>query len=101
MTGIKQRPLPQLDIGHVKWLFLWPIGNFVNGHKNKARYSSSISETCAAYLRLLYLDEMRRIYFTQVSTQLGFVMDIKQQPLPQLVTSHVKWLFLWAHKELW
>jgi hypothetical protein len=42
------------------------------------------------YLRLLYLDEMRHVYFTCVSAQLGFVTSIKQQPLPQLVTSHVK-----------
>jgi hypothetical protein len=41
-------------------------------------------------LRLRCLDEMRRVYFTRVSTQLGFIRDIKQQPLPQLVTGHVK-----------
>jgi hypothetical protein len=40
--------------------------------------------------RLRCLDEMRRIYFTRVSEQLGFVTGIKQQPLPQLVTSHMK-----------
>jgi hypothetical protein len=28
-------------------------------------------------------------------------MGIKQQPLPQLTTGHMKWLFLWAHRELW
>jgi hypothetical protein len=33
---------------------------------------------------------MRCVYFTHVSAQLGFVTGIKQQPLPQLVTSHVK-----------
>jgi hypothetical protein len=53
------------------------------------------------YLCLLYLDEIRRVYFTHVLAHLGFVMGIKQQPLPQLVTGHVKWLFLWAHRELW
>jgi hypothetical protein len=46
-------------------------------------------------LRLRCLDEMRRVYFTpvyftRVSAQLGFVTGIKQQSLPQLVTSHVK-----------
>jgi hypothetical protein len=53
------------------------------------------------HLCLYYLDEMRRIYFTCVSAQLVFVMSIKQRPLPQLVTGHVKCLFLWAHMELW
>jgi hypothetical protein len=33
---------------------------------------------------------MRRLYFTRVSAQLGFVTGIKQQLLPQLVTGHVK-----------
>jgi hypothetical protein len=33
---------------------------------------------------------MRHIYFTRVSAQLVFVTGIKQQPLPQLVTGHVK-----------
>jgi hypothetical protein len=33
---------------------------------------------------------MRRIYFTHVSTQSGFVIGIKAQPLPQLVIGHVK-----------
>jgi hypothetical protein len=41
-------------------------------------------------LRLRCLDEMRRVYFTRVSAQLRFVTVIKQQPLPQLVTGHVK-----------
>jgi hypothetical protein len=41
-------------------------------------------------LHLRYLDEMRRVYFTRVSAQLGFVTGIKQQPLSQLVTGHVK-----------
>jgi hypothetical protein len=41
-------------------------------------------------LRLRCLDEMRRVYFTRVSAQLGFVTGIKQQLLPQLVTGHVK-----------
>jgi hypothetical protein len=53
------------------------------------------------HLRLHYLDEMRRVYFTCVSAQLVFVTGIKQRLLPQLVTGHVKWLFLWAHMELW
>jgi hypothetical protein len=29
-----------------------------------------------------------------------FVTGIKQQPLLQLSTGHVKWVFLWAHGEL-
>jgi hypothetical protein len=41
-------------------------------------------------LHLRCLDEMRRVYFTRVSAQLGFISGIKQQPLPQLVTGHVK-----------
>jgi hypothetical protein len=41
-------------------------------------------------LRLRCLDEMRHVYFTRVSAQLVFVTDIKQQPLSQLVTGHVK-----------
>jgi hypothetical protein len=50
------------------------------------------------YLCLLYRDEMRRVYFTHVSSHLGFVTGIKQRLLPQLVIDHVKWRFLWAHK---
>jgi hypothetical protein len=46
------------------------------------------------HLRLHYLDEMRCAYFTRVSAQLVFVMGIKERLLPQLVTGHVKWLFL-------
>jgi hypothetical protein len=55
----------------------------------------STSESRAVNMRLLCLNQMRRIYFTRVSTQLGLVTGIKQQPLPQLVTGYVKWLFLW------
>jgi hypothetical protein len=33
---------------------------------------------------------MRCVYFTRVSAQLVFIMGIKQQPLPQLATGHVK-----------
>jgi hypothetical protein len=40
-------------------------------------------------MRLICLDQMRRVYFTRVSAQLGLVMGIKQQSLPQLVTGHV------------
>jgi hypothetical protein len=46
------------------------------------------------HLRLQYLDEMRRVYFTCVLAPQVFVTGIKQRPLPQLVTGHVKWLFL-------
>jgi hypothetical protein len=48
------------------------------------------------HLRLHYLDELRCVYFTRVSVHIGFVTGIKQRPLLQLVTGHVKWLFLWA-----
>jgi hypothetical protein len=101
VTGIRQRQLPQLVTGHVKWLFSGPTGNFGNGYQGKARYSSSISETPAVHLRLHYLDELRHVYFTRVSAHIRFVTGIKQWPLPQLVTGHVKCLFLWAHRELW
>jgi hypothetical protein len=53
------------------------------------------------HLHLHYLDEMIHVYFTRVLAQLVFVTGIKQRPLPQLVTGHVKWQFLWAHMELW
>jgi hypothetical protein len=69
---------------------LGPTENFGNRHQNRARYSNSTSETCSVKLHLRCLDEMRCIYFTRVSTQLGFVTGTKEQPLPQLVTSHVK-----------
>jgi hypothetical protein len=52
-------------------------------------------------LCLRCLDEMRHIYFMRVSAQLGFVTGIKQQLLPQLVTSHVKMTISLAHRELW
>jgi hypothetical protein len=81
-------------------VFLGPQGTFVTGTK-KARYRSSISETPDVHLHLHNLDELRRVYFTHVSVHIGFVTGIKQRPLPQLVTDHVKWLFLWAHMELW
>jgi hypothetical protein len=51
--------------------------------------------------RLYYHDKLRHVYFTRVLVHIGFITGIKQQPLPQLVTGHVKWLFLWAHMELW
>jgi hypothetical protein len=99
--GIKQRLLPQLVSGHVKGYFSGPTRNFRNGHQSKARYIGSISEMPDVHLRLHYLDELRHVYFTRVSVHIGFKTGIKQRPLPQLVTSHVKCLFLWAHMELW
>jgi hypothetical protein len=51
---------------------------------------NSTLEMRSVKLCLRCLDEMRRIYFTCVSARLGFVTGIKQQPLPQLVTDHVK-----------
>jgi hypothetical protein len=61
----------------------------------------SISEMPDVHLRLHYHDNLRRVYFTRVSVRIGFVTGIKQRPLPQQVTGQVKWLFLWAHMELW
>jgi hypothetical protein len=87
---MKQRPVPQLATGHVKWLFFWPTENFRNGHQNRAHCSNSTSEMRSMKPRLRCLNEMRRFYFTRISEQLGFVMGIKQQLLPQLVTGHVK-----------
>jgi hypothetical protein len=71
------------------------------GTKAKPDTEATISETPDVYLRLHYLDELRCVYFTRVSVRIGFVTGIKHQPLPQQVTGHVKWLFLWAHMELW
>jgi hypothetical protein len=70
--------------------FSGPTENFGNEHQNKARYMNSTSATHFMKLRLRCLDEMRRVYFTCVSAQLVFVTGIKQQPLPQLATGHVK-----------
>jgi hypothetical protein len=53
------------------------------------------------HLRLNYLDELRHVYFMSVSAHIRFVTSIKQRPLAQLVTGHVKCQFLWAHMELW
>jgi hypothetical protein len=74
-------------------VFSGPTGNFRNGYQSKARYRSSISETPDVHLRLHYLEEIRRVYFMRVSAQLVFVTGIKQRPLPQLVTGHMKRLF--------
>jgi hypothetical protein len=70
--------------------FSGPTENFGNGHQNKARYGNSTSATHFMKLRLQCLDEMRRVYFMRVSAQLVFATGIKQQPLPQLATGHVK-----------
>jgi hypothetical protein len=70
--------------------FSGPTENFHNGHQNKARYKNSTSVTHFMKLHLQCLDEMRRVHCTRVSAQLGFITSIKQQPLPQLVTDHVK-----------
>jgi hypothetical protein len=58
-------------------------------HQNRARYSNSTSEMRSVKLLLRCLDEKRRVYFTCISAQLGFVTGIKQQSLPQLVAGHV------------
>jgi hypothetical protein len=87
---MKQQPLPQLATDHGNGYFSDPTENFGNRHQNKSRYRNSESVTLFMKLHLRWLDEMRRIYFTHVSAQLVFVTSIKQQPLPQLVTGHVK-----------
>jgi hypothetical protein len=68
---------------------LAPQRTLVTGTKT-ARYRNWISATRFMKLRLRYLDEMWHVYFTRVSEQLGFVKSIKQQPLPQPVSGHVK-----------
>jgi hypothetical protein len=70
--------------------FSGPIENFGNRHQNKAYYMNLTLVTRFMKLCLWCLDEMRRVYFTRISAQLGFITGIKQQPLPQLVTGHVK-----------
>jgi hypothetical protein len=75
-------------------VFLGPQGTFVSGTKAKPVTEVSMSETPDVNLRLHYLDELRRVYFTRVLVHIGFVTGIKQRLLPQLVTGHVKWLFL-------
>jgi hypothetical protein len=81
---------------------LGPQRTFVTGTNAKpVTEAQYISDTTDVHPRLHYLDELRRVYFTRVSVHIGFVTGIKQRPLPQLVTGHVKWLFLWAHMELW
>jgi hypothetical protein len=58
---------------------LGPQGTFVTvTMQNTTRYSRSISEAPAVYLRHLYLDEMRCVYFTCIPAHLGFVTGIKQ-----------------------
>jgi hypothetical protein len=43
-----------------------------------------------------------RLFHARLSTyRIRNGMGIKQRSLPQLVTGHVKWLYLWAHKKLW
>jgi hypothetical protein len=79
---------------------LGPRGIFVVGTKAK-HVTVARSETPGVHLRIHYINELRRVYFTHVSVHIGFVTGIKQRPLPQLVTGHLKWLFLWAHRELW
>jgi hypothetical protein len=94
IKGIKQQLLPQLVVNQVKW----PIGNFGNGHENRARYCelkirdaccepasplsqwnethlfpractvSRLKEMLAFNPRLLYLDERARSGGPPVST---------------------------------
>jgi hypothetical protein len=69
---------------------LGPQGTLVMGMKIELVTVKLTSKTRSVNLRLLYLDEMRHVYSTRVSTQLGFVTGIRQQLLPQLVIGHVK-----------
>jgi hypothetical protein len=75
---------------------LGPQRTLVTGTKTEpvtvTQHQRRVLWNCTHYvkLRLRCLDEMRHIYFTRVSAQLGFVTSIKQQPLPQLVIGHVK-----------
>jgi hypothetical protein len=78
-------------------VFLGPQGTFVMGTKAKPVTEAQNQRR----LMCICLNEMRHVYFTCISAQLVFVTGIKQQQLPRLVTGHVKWLFLWAHMELW
>jgi hypothetical protein len=55
---------------------LGPQGTLATGTKTQP--VTAISETPSVYLRLLYLDEMRYVYFMRISAHLGFIMDIKQ-----------------------
>jgi hypothetical protein len=73
---------------------LGPQGTFVTGTKAKPVTLAQYQTRADVHLRLHYLDELRRVYFTCVSVHIGFVTGIKQRSLPQLVTGHVKWLFL-------
>jgi hypothetical protein len=75
-------------------VFLGPQGTFVTGTKANPVTEAQYRRPPDVNLRLHYLDELRRVYFTRVSVHIGFVTGIKQRPLPQLVTDHVKWLFL-------
>jgi hypothetical protein len=70
-----------------------PQGTFVTGTKAKS-ITVAQSEMPAVHLRLHYLGELRRVYFTRVSVHIGFVTGMKQRPLPQPVIGHLKWLFL-------
>jgi hypothetical protein len=57
------RQLPQLVTGQMKWLFLWATGTFGNGHETEPVTVKLASETRSVNLRLLCLDELRRICF--------------------------------------
>jgi hypothetical protein len=51
--GIKQQPLPQLIIGHVKMtVSLGPQGTLVTGMKTEPITVKSMSEMCVVNLRL-------------------------------------------------
>jgi hypothetical protein len=66
---------------------LGPQRTLVTGTKTEP---VTVTQHQKCILCLQCLHKMRRIYFTHVSAQLGFVTGIKQQPLPQLVNGHVK-----------
>jgi hypothetical protein len=62
VTGIKQRPLPQLVTGHVA-VSLGPQGTLVTDMKTEPVTMKLTSEMRSGNLCLLCLDEMRHICF--------------------------------------
>jgi hypothetical protein len=63
VTGIKQRPLPQLVTSHEIAISVGPHGTLVTGIKSELVTMKLTSETRSVNLRLLWIDEMRRICF--------------------------------------
>jgi hypothetical protein len=69
VTGIKQQPLPQLAIGHMKMIVsLGPQETLVTGTKTKPITVKLISETRVVNLRLRCLNERATLWGPPVST---------------------------------